>query len=74
MFTYIPLEKCNVKILNGGKASAKYIELLIMKKSETNIIVPLWPTYYVPKNPQHTISKTAIKHYNQFITVRKKSL
>ncbi len=29
----------------------------------TKIILPLWPTYFIPSNPQCTFSRTALKHY-----------
>ena len=37
-------------------------------------IIPLWPSYYMPQNPQNTIIQTEIKHYNQFRIVRIESL
>ena len=35
------------------------------KNTKKNIIVLLWPAYYMPQNPQHTIIKTSLKYYNQ---------
>ena len=31
-----------------------------------DIIIPLWPSYYMTQTPQNTISQTEIKHYNEF--------
>ena len=36
---------------------------------KTKLIIPLWTSYYIPKNPQNTINQTALKHYNQFISI-----
>ena len=60
----------NVQILNGSKAPAKGFGLIIIKNPNTNIIIPLWLSYYMPKNPQNTISKAALKHYNESRNVR----
>ena len=67
MFTYVIPVKCNVQITNGRKSPAKGFVLVILKK---NIIIPLWPPYYMSQKLQTTISKTEIKHYNQFRSVR----
>ena len=42
MFTYIRPVNCNVQILNGSKSPAKGFGLVIIKKSKTNIIIPLY--------------------------------
>ena len=55
--------KFNMQMLNGSKYPEKYIGLVIIKK---NITIPLFPTYYMPQNPQHTISQISIEYYNQF--------
>ena len=69
MFAYIRPVKCNVQIINGSKALAKGFGLVIIKIPKTNIIIPFWPPYYMPQNPQNIISQTTIKHYNQFRSV-----
>ena len=33
------------------------------------IIIPLYLSYYMPQNPQHTIIQTSLKHYNQFRSI-----
>ena len=51
MFTYIRPVKCNVKIINVSKSPAKGFGLAIIKIPNTNIVIPLWPSYYMPQNP-----------------------
>ena len=74
MFTYITPVKYNVQILNGRKSREKGFGLVMVKIPKTNIIIPLWPSYYIPQNPQNTISQTALKHYNQLISVKTEAL
>ena len=38
------------------------------------LIVPLYPTYFMTHNPQNTLSITAIKKYNEFRRVRIETL
>ena len=63
-----------VQILNGGKAAAKGFVSVIIRVSNTDLIIPLWPVYYMPDNPQNTISQPAIKFYNKFRSVRTEAL
>ena len=51
----------------------KKVLTLTYKKIYINII-PLWPSYYMPQNPQKIVSQTEIKHYNQFRSVRSEAL
>ena len=44
------------------------------KNTKTNIIIPLWPTHYMPKNPQNKICQIDLKHCDQFRSVRIESL
>ena len=46
----------------------------MVKNSKTNSIISLWSSYYMPQNSQNTIRQTALKHYNQFISVRTEAL
>ena len=74
MFTYIRPVKCNVHIINVRKSNEECFSLVIVKIPETNIIIPLWPSYYIPKNPQNTIIQTPLNHWNQFRSVRSEAL
>ena len=74
MCAYIRPVKCNVKILNGRKYPAKGFGLVITKIPNTNITIPLGPSYYMPQNPQKTISQTELKHYNEFRSVGTEAL
>ena len=55
MFTYIIPVKYNIQIFNGRKSSTKRFGLVIVKISKTKQFILLWPSYYIPKNPQNTI-------------------
>ena len=74
LFAYIRPVPCNVQILNGSLSTAKVFSLVIIEIPKTNIIIPLWPSYYMPQNPQNTISPTALKYYNEFRNVRTEAL
>ena len=50
------------------------VDLEVIKIPKTNIIIPLWPSYYISQNPQNTISQTALKYYNEFRNVRTEAL
>ena len=57
MLTYIRSVKFNVKIINGIKSPAEGFGIVIVKIPKTIIVIPLWPSYYIPQNPKNTISK-----------------
>ena len=42
--------------------------------SRTNIIITILPSYYIPKNLQNTFSKTALKYYKEFRSVRTEAI
>ena len=44
------------------------------KIPKTNIIIPLWISYYMPQKQQNTIRQTTPKVYNQFISAITESL
>ena len=73
-FAYIRLVQCNVQIINGRKAPTKGFGFVIFKNLKTNIIIPIWPSYYMPQKPQNTISKTALKYYNEFRNIKTEAL
>ena len=47
----------------------QFFGLVIIKIPKTNIMIPLWTSYYMPQNLQNTISRTALKHYNEFRSI-----
>ena len=61
MFTHMIPVKCNVQVLNGSREPSKSFGILIIKTPKTNIIIPLWTSYYIPQNPQNTMSKNSLK-------------
>ena len=62
MFAYTRPVKCNVRIINDSKSPVKYFSLFIIKIPKTDIIIPLWPSYYMPRKPQNIISQNALKN------------
>ena len=51
----------NLKIHNGRKSPAKFFGLVVIKITKTNIIIPLWPSCYMPKKRK---TKSFIMHSN----------
>ena len=74
IFTYRRPLKLNVKTINYREAPARGFVLVLIKYKILKISIPLWPSYYMPQNPQTTIIQTSIKHYNQFRGVRAEAL
>jgi hypothetical protein len=65
--SFIP-KLLQVKQLNGGMTKALGYGLKLRQCPTTKVINPLWPTYYMPSNPQCTFSPTALLHYLQYKT------
>ena len=74
LFAYIRPVQCPVQILHVRKTPAKGFGLVIIKPPKTNIIIPLWTSYYIPQNPKNTVSQTELKHYNEFRNVKTEAL
>ena len=74
MLTYIRLVKFNVFIPNRSKSPVKGFGLVVVKTPKTNIIIPLWLSYYMPQNPQNKMSQTELKHYNKFRSIRNEAV
>jgi len=55
-----------VKQLNGSTVQALGYGLKLVQCPTTKVIIPLWPTYFMPNNPQCTFSPTALRHYLQY--------
>ena len=52
-----------VKQLNGCMVKALGYGLKLIQCPITKVIIPLWPTNYMPSNHQCTFSPTALAHY-----------
>jgi hypothetical protein len=67
--SFIP-KVLQVKQLNGGLTKALGYGLKLIQCPTTKVIIPLWPTYYMPSNPQCTFSPTALYylHYKTTTT------
>ena len=62
MLTYTRPLKFRIQILNGRKSPEKGFGLVVVKIPEKYVIIPLWASYYMPQNPQNTMSQNALKH------------
>eukprot|EP00957_Ditylum_brightwellii_P060505 4594011-Ditylum_brightwellii.AAC.2 len=59
-----------VEQVMGSKATALGMGLILLKMPNSTFpIIACWPSYYMPDNPQCTISQGALKQYNYFPTV-----
>ena len=55
----------NIQQISGSTAIAVGYRLAIIKIPKTELIIPLWPVYYMPHNHQSTFSQNAIKSYKK---------
>jgi len=62
-FTSYTPQPLQIKQLDGSVVSAFGFGLKWIQCPLTKTIIPLWPTYYMPSNPQCTFSPTALKYY-----------
>ena len=75
-FTNFIAKPILVKQLNGSTVKAIGYGLKLLQCPATKTIIPLWPTYYMPTNPQNTFSPTALQHYLHYkiVTIHLDSL
>ena len=73
IFRYIHPDKCSVQIWNGSKDPEKRYWPSYHKNTKSRSLLHFGQHTIFQKNPQHTISQTALKHYNQFRSVIKES-
>ena len=72
--TYKP-NPCAVTQVSGDTANCPGWGLAFMAVPNSSFpIIPLWPCYYMPKNPQNTLSQQALKRYNHFKAVNTEAL
>ena len=60
--------------VSGSSASVEGLGIVFIWIPKADIVLPLYPCYYAPSFPQHTISPPAIKHYNKYRSVRTEAL
>ena len=60
--------------VSGSSAAVEGLGIVFIRVPKSDIILPLYPCYYAPSFPQHTISPPAIKHYNHYRSVRTEAL
>ena len=71
-FTFTPC-KGNIQQVTGDCGQYQGVGIVLCRIGQ-DIIIPLYPCYLMPQNPQNTISSTAIKKYNEYRSVRQEAL
>eukprot|EP00957_Ditylum_brightwellii_P016698 1255788-Ditylum_brightwellii.AAC.1 len=67
LFSSYAENPCQVQQVSCASANCPGWGIVFIQVSDTNFpIVPLWPCYYMPYNPQNTLSQQALKQYNHF--------
>ena len=61
-------------MVNGSTAQALGIGLALARDPKSDFIIPCWPSYYMPDNPQNTISTPALKSISHFRSARNEAL
>ena len=60
--------------VSGATAKAKGLGVVFFCVPKSDLIIPLYPSYYAPDFPQNTISSDAMKLYNNFRKVTTEAL
>jgi len=68
--SFIP-RQLHIYQLNGSTVPALGCGLKLIQCPTIKNIIPLWPTYYMPDNPQCTLSLTVLCHYLHFNVLTK---
>ena len=55
--------KVSVRMGDGNHSYAIGIGIVLIKFLDLPVILPLYPCYHMPNNPQNTFSTTAMKQY-----------
>eukprot|EP00957_Ditylum_brightwellii_P004755 361748-Ditylum_brightwellii.AAC.1 len=72
--TYIT-NPCAVAQISGDTANCLDWGLAFMEVTNSSFpIIPLWPCYYTPKNPQNTLSQQALKRHNHLKAVNTEAI
>jgi hypothetical protein len=66
--SYLP-QKLSIRQLDGSTATASGFGLKLIQHS-SGIVLPLWPTYFMPSQQQCTFSPTALKYYLKLPSVQ----
>ena len=75
LFSSYAARPCQVQQVSGASANCPGWGIVFIQVPDTNFpIIPLWPCYYMPHNPQNTLSQQALKQYNHFQRVSTESL
>ena len=61
-------------MVDGTSTKALGIGLALARDPNSDFIIPCWPAYYMPNNPQNTISTPALKSISHFRSARNEAL
>ena len=61
-------------MVDGSSTQASGIGLALARDPASDFIIPCWPAYYMPNNPQNTISTPALKSLSHFRSARNEAL
>ena len=73
-FTQFRLTANNIKKFQGQKCLAEGKGLVIIKLPDSDMIIPLLPSYYYPTAPNNIIGLSPIKEWTKFRSVRLEAL
>eukprot|EP00957_Ditylum_brightwellii_P149948 11419347-Ditylum_brightwellii.AAC.1 len=75
LFSVYISNPCAVTQVSGDTADCLGWSLAFVEVSNSPLpIIPLWPSYCMPKNPQNILSQQALKGYNHFKAVNTDAL
>eukprot|EP00957_Ditylum_brightwellii_P146256 11135997-Ditylum_brightwellii.AAC.1 len=75
LFATYTSNPCAVTQVSGNTADCLGWGLAFMEVPNSFFpITSFWPCYYMPKNPQNTLSQKALKRYNHFKAVNTEAL
>ena len=73
-FSFTHFYKGEIIQVTGTSGDCEGVEILICQIGDDPVKNPLYPSYLMRNNPEHAISMTVIKKYNDFHSVQVKSL
>ena len=59
----------HIQQISGDSTSSLGYGIVIIRLPNDPMLMTLWKVYYMPVNPQNTISGTALKKYNSYRSV-----
>ena len=63
-----------VQQVSGTGAPVEGMGIVVVRLKASQMVIPLYPAYHMPNNPQHTLGLPAVKYYNEMRSVRMETL